>query len=369
MQDLLSSDQITVERGGMTLFRGRRPVGREFELRAEAAFPGGRVTLADYTSPGPSATLDLTLITAGVLALVIVAAIVAATLVTRAVRLPVQRAISAAEAVSQGDFTARMGTSGPDELVKLGSAFDDMAARLERADQDQHQFLADVAHEIATPVNSVSGFALALADGAAASEEARQEATMVINAQTGRLRDLLAGLRELTQLDLTKGVRVTSVPLRQFGERLVASFHTAARDANVNLCLLADEAAARTDPRLLEMIASNLLSNAIRYTQAGGSVELELRHGQDELMLRVRDNGLGIDPGDQKRIFERLYRVDATRDRATGGSGLGLAIVQRAVQALGGRIQVNSSPGQGSEFHVTLPADPGLPASPEDTAT
>src|SRR5581483_11286207 len=167
LQELLANDQIIVERGGQTIFHGRPPVGRELELRVEAPFAGGVVRIADYSSPGSSTTLDLTLITAGVLALVIAAATIAATLVTRAVRAPVQRAITAAERVSYGDFTARVGTSGPEELVKLGSAFDDMAARLEQADRDQRQFLADVAHEIATPVNAVSGFALALADGAA----------------------------------------------------------------------------------------------------------------------------------------------------------------------------------------------------------
>ncbi|HET9093608.1 MAG TPA: HAMP domain-containing sensor histidine kinase [Solirubrobacteraceae bacterium] len=358
LQDLLATDQITVRRAGTTIYQGSKPAGREFELRAEAAFPGGTVTIADYTNPGPSVTLDLTLITAGVLALVIGAAITAATLVTRAVRRPVQRAIVAAEAVSHGDFTARMGTSGPEELVKLGSAFDDMATRLERADQDQRRFLADVAHEIATPVNAVSGFALALADGTVQTQEDRDEAKLAITAQTGRLRDLLSGLRELTALDLAQGVRLAPVALKPFAQRLVASFHAAARDANLHLSMRADDGRALTDPRLLEMIASNLLSNAIRYTPPGGSVRLELHRHGEEIRLDVRDTGVGIPPEHQSRIFERLYRVDTTRDRATGGSGLGLAIVRRAVQALGGRIDFDSTPSQGSAFRVTLPAEP-----------
>ncbi len=363
LQELLANNQITVERDGQTVFRGPRPVGRDLELRVEATFPGGVVRIADYSSPSSSTTLDLTLITAGVLALVIVAAIIAATLVTRAVRAPVERAIDAAEHVSHGDFSARMGASGPEELVKLGSAFDEMAARLEQADRDQRQFLADVAHEIATPVNAVSGFALALADGAAQGELERREAKSVIEVQAGRLRDLLRDLRELTQLDLAEGVRVTPVSLRLFSERLVASLRPAARDANVDLRHTADDREVLTDARLLEMIASNLVSNAIRYTPSGGSVQFELRRRNRELVLRVRDTGVGIPPEHQKRIFERLYRVDSTRDRATGGSGLGLAIVHRAVQTLGGHIELESTPGQGSEFRVILPAD-GSPAQP-----
>lgn len=258
LQALLANDRITVYRAGRIVFQGPARTGREFELRVEARFPGGLVRIADYASPESSTTLELTLITAGVLALVIAAAITAATLVTRAVRAPVRRAINAAERVSHGDFTARMGSSGPEELVKLGSAFDDIAARFEEADRDQRQFLADVAHEIAIPVNTVSGFALALADGVAQGEQERRDAKSVIDAQTGRLRDLLSDLRELTQLDVAEGVRVSPVSLRPFAERLVASFCPAARDANLDLHAAADDGEVVTDARLLAMIASNL---------------------------------------------------------------------------------------------------------------
>jgi signal transduction histidine kinase len=369
MQQVLANDQITVVRDGRVVFQGPARTGREFELREEARFPGGVVKIADYASPESSTTLQLTLITAGVLALVIVAAIIAATLVSRAVRVPVQRAIDAAERVSHGDFTARMGTSGPGELVKLGSAFDDMAARLEQADRNQRQFLADVAHEIATPVNAVSGFALALADGAAQGEDERREAKSIIDAQAGRLQDLLSDLRELTQLDLAEGVRTSPVRLRSFGDGLAAAFRPIADAADVAVQFAVDDDEVLTDGRLIQMIASNLLSNAIRYTPAGGSVEFELRHRDGNLVLRVRDTGVGIAPEHQRRIFERLYRVDDTRARATGGSGLGLAIVRRAVQTLGGRIELDSTVGHGSEFRVTCPVGGRAPGRAPRVAT
>jgi signal transduction histidine kinase len=236
-----------------------------------------------------------------------------------------------------------------------------MAARLEQADRDQRRFLADIAHEIATPVNAVSGFGLALADGVAQGEEEQREAKTVIEAQAGRLRDLLGDLRELTQLDIAEGVRLSPVSLRPCGERLVGTFQPAARNANIDLQLAADDQEVMTDPRLLEMIAANLLSNAIRYTPSGGSVRIELCCRGDDLVVRVRDTGVGIAPQHQKRIYERLYRIDGTRDRATGGSGLGLAIVQRAVHTLGGHIELDSVPGQGSEFRVILPTDGSIP--------
>jgi signal transduction histidine kinase len=367
-QELLGNDRFIVYQAGRIIFKGPPRPGRTFEAQVEARFPGGLVRFTDYSSPGSSTTPELTLITAGVLALVIASAIIAATLVTRAVRRPVQRAIAAAERVSHGDFTARMGTSGPQELVKLGAAFDDMAARLEQADRDQRRFLADIAHEIATPMNAVSGFGLALADGAAQDEQQQREAKSLIEAQTGRLADLLSDLRELTQLDIAGGVRVSPLALRPWAERLVASFRPVARNANVDLQLASDDCEVPTDAGLLEMIASNLLSNAIRYTPSGGSVHIESHCDGKDLVLRVSDSGIGIPPEHQKRIFERLYRVDATRDRATGGSGLGLAIVERAVRTLGGQIELMSSPGEGSTFRVILPAQGWMAVTPTKPA-
>jgi signal transduction histidine kinase len=357
LQQLLEGGRLTVERAGRVIFRGPAKPGRDLELRVQAPFPGGVVRLAYYSSPAASTTLELTLITAGVLALVIAAAIVAASLVTRSVRSPISRAIAAADRVARGDFSARMGATGPEELSKLGRAFDGMAARLERSDADQRRFLADVAHEIATPINSVSGFAEALADGAASSPQQRAEASAVIKAETRRLGELLADLRELTRLDLTHGVRLRPLALEEFGRDLAARFRpaTVARDVTIDVDVRAGT--ITTDVRLLETIASNLLSNAIQYTPAGGHVQVQVRKRRGELVLAVRDTGVGIAPEHQERIFERLYRVDDTRDRATGGSGLGLAIASRAAQSLGGRIELQSTVDHGSEFQLILPLD------------
>lgn len=356
MQAVLVNDQVIVERGGRTVFRGPSRPGRKLELQVEVPFRGGVVRLRDYSGPGSGVTLQLALITGGVLLLVIAVALITATAMTRAVGIPIRRAIDAAERVSRGELSARMGGSGPDELVKLGRAFDDMAARLERADRDQRQFLADVAHEIATPVNTVSGFALALADGAAQEPRQRAEAKALIESDAKRLSGLLGDLRELTRLDLAEGVRPGRLALRPFAEQMVAGFRRVAADAGLELTLSVRGDDAFTDPRLLEMIGSNLISNAIRYTPAGGRVEVGLKRHRDRLLLNVRDTGVGIAPEHQRRVFDRLYRVDTTRDRATGGTGLGLAIAARAARSLGGYIELDSTPGEGSEFRLIIPA-------------
>ena len=355
-QALLVNDQLRVVRGGKTIYRGPPRHDRDLELRVRAPFRDGFVEISDYSSPLTGNTLELTLITAGVLALVVIAAIVAATVVTRAVRVPVQRAIEAAERVSHGEFSARMGDSGPEELVKLGRAFDDRASRLAPSDRDQRQLLADVAHEIATPIDAASGFALALAEGTVREPAERADARALIESESRRLHDLITDLRELTRLDLAEGVHPTAVSTAAFAQEIVSRFRPAATTAGIELTLSASEAGAFTDPRLLDMVASNLVSNAIRYTPRGGHVEVRFRPQRAMLVLSVRDDGIGIASEHQARIFERLYRVDSARDRATGGSGLGLAIAARAAHNLGGHLELESAPGKGSEFRLVIPA-------------
>jgi signal transduction histidine kinase len=355
LQAVLPNNQLIVVRHGRRVFAGPPISGREFEVGVSAPFPGGRVILRDYEPVARSSSLVLTLVAGGVILLVILAALVVATLVTRAVREPVARAVAAADRLAGGDFSARMGASGPDELVRLGTAFDSMAARLEAADRDQRRFLADVAHEIATPTTAISGYGLALADGSLRTDAERAEAQALIESETRRLNGMIEDLRELTRLDLAQEVRRAPVDLGALCRAAGVRFLPAARAGSVTLNVDAKPIVIEADERLLAMVVHNLLSNAIRYTPPGGQIDLQLRRRRDEIILAVRDTGIGIAPEHQQRVFDRLYRVEAARDRATGGSGLGLAIAQRAAHALGGRIELESEPGVGSEFRLVLP--------------
>ena len=115
------------------------------------------------------------------------------------------------------------------------------------------------------------------------------------------------------------------------------------------------DALARVDPRALEQILTNLFDNALKYTEPGGTIELDVEQDDEFVCLRVRDSGIGIPQEDLSRIFERFYRVDKARSRALGGTGLGLSIVKHLVQRMGGKISVESDLGAGSTFSVTLP--------------
>ena len=359
-QGALPSEQVRVYRGGRLVFAGP-PVSSELEFTVTAPFPGGRVELEDHETPAPSSGPspgELAAIVAAALLLVIAAALAVTTYLTRSIRAPVERAVDAARRVAAGDLEARIGPVAEDEFADLGRTFDRMAARLEESDRDQRRFLADVAHEIATPVNAIRGFAAALADGTIEDDAGRAEALAIVESQGDRLDGLLAALRELTRLDLAEAVHLDEVDLAAVCVGVVVRFRPTAEAAGVAIRLGGGTGTAvpvRTDRHLVEAILDNFVSNAIRYTPAGGRVTVSLRIARREVTLAVRDTGIGIAPEHRARVFDRLYRVDEARDRASGGSGLGLAIAQSAARSLGARIDLDSEPGAGSEFRLTLP--------------
>jgi len=221
-------------------------------------------------------------------------------------------------------------------------------------------------HEIATPVSAISGFAMALTDGSARTVTERAEAADVVAHESGRLQRLLQDVRQLNQLDITGSVRTERIDVRVFCAETAQRFHLAARDAGVTVTVRAARTMVTADPRLVDAVIGNFVSNAVRYTPTGGTVEIRARRRPSTVVIAVRDTGPGITPGHLDRIFDRLYRADDARDRATGGSGLGLAIARGAARSLGARIEVDSQPGTGSEFRLILPA--GVPVPGEEEA-
>lgn len=364
MQSVLPTDGIVVYRGDRLLFAGHAGPHDELELSVSRPFPGGRVVLRDYESArleSPASAWSVTLVSAGVVVLVIIAAAATATLLVRTIRRPVERAVGAARRVAAGDFGARIGGGGPEELVELGRSFDEMAGRLEAADRDQRRFLADVTHEIATPINIITGYALALADDELDDPRELHEASEVVHSETERLRSLLDKLRELTQLDLVQRGATERVAIERVLAGLQTRFAPTATAAGVTLRVHGG-GTIEGDLRLLETVLDNLVSNAIRYTPAGGEVRVSTHRQRQTLTVSVRDSGIGIPPEHQRRIFDRFYRVSEARDRVSGGTGIGLALAQRAARGLGGHIELESSPGHGSEFRLVLPRA-GSPAA------
>ncbi len=174
--------------------------------------------------------------------------------------------------------------------------------------------------------------------------------------ESDRLQQLLDDVRHLHRLELAESVRQEQVDLGALCAETGQRFRLAAGAAGVTLVVCAEQVPVRADPRLIDAVVNNFVSNAIRYTPAGGRVRIVAQRGRSVAVIAVRDTGMGIGPEHLERIFDRLYRVDEARDRATGGFGLGLAIARRAAQSLHARIEVTSTPGEGSEFRLLLPA-------------
>jgi signal transduction histidine kinase len=238
---------------------------------------------------------------------------------------------------------------------RLSRTFDGMAAQLQHADAEQKRFLADLAHEIATPLSAVSGFAMALVDHSARTLAERKEAADIVVHESDRLQQLLDDVRHLHRLELAESVRQEQVDLDELCAETAQRFRLAADQAGVTLVVCAGQVSVWADPRLIDAVVNNFVSNAIRYTPSGGRVRIVAQRRRSAAVIAVRDTGMGIAPEHLERIFDRLYRVDEARDRATGGFGLGLAIARRAAQSLNGRIEVTSTPGEGSEFRLLLP--------------
>jgi len=310
---------------------------------------------------GPGGVPPEILVASIIAVLIIGEAWLAATVLVRTVRKPVSRAIETADRLATGDLSARMGISGPEEFAHLSRAFDGMAEQLQQADTEQKRFLADLAHEIATPLSAVSGFAFALVDQSARTASERAEAAAIVVRESDRLQQLLDDVRHLHRLELAESVRREQVDLGVLCTETAQRFRLAARSAGVTLLVCAEQVSVIADPRLIDAVVNNFVSNAIRYTPSGGKVQIRAHRRRSAIVIAVRDTGIGIALQHLERIFDRLYRVDGARDRTTGGSGLGLAIARRAAQSIDARIEVESKPGEGSEFRLLLSSVSGSP--------
>ena len=231
---------------------------------------------------------------------------------------------------------------------------------LERVRRD---FVANLSHEMKTPLTAIRGFSETLLDGNLDGPPEARRFLGIIRQHAVRLSHLTDDLMRLARIEAGK-LEAETVPVRieTVVESVLESARLKAGDRNLETRGPDDARPVRTDPRLLTEILQNLVDNAIQYSASDGRIKVATRFSDAEVGISVSDNGVGIRKAHLGRIFERFYRVDPARSRAVGGTGLGLAIAKHIVEVLGGRIEVESSPKQGSKFTVVLPAAP--PESP-----
>ncbi|MEP6641897.1 MAG: ATP-binding protein [Gaiellales bacterium] len=296
-------------------------------------------------------TLHLLAGVASVAAALVVAFILAHTLST-----PLRRARLAAEAIARGDLETRVPPGGGAELNALSQALNQLAETLKDEEALRKAGVADLAHELRTPVGGLLSRIEAAQDHVLPDEAANLDA---MHAEATRLTALLNDLSRLADAE-RPGMLITKRPvdLARCTAEQIEAFAPRFAEAEITVAHHLAPAWVEGDPDRLAQVVANLLSNALRYTAAGESVRVGVRGDGQASLLEIADSGIGIAEADVPHIFKRFWRAEKSRSRVTGGAGIGLAIVRELVHAHGGTITVESQPGQGSTFRVRIPAIP-----------
>jgi signal transduction histidine kinase len=268
---------------------------------------------------------------------------------------PLRKLTAAAQAIAAGDLSQRVDIRSEDELGQLGQAFDDMADSLDRTEKLRQNMVADIAHELRTPLSVMRGNLEGILDGVF---EPSNENIASIHKKTVLLSRLVDDLQELALAEAGQlRIERESTDLRALIERTVRSVSPQAERDNLTIVkdLPDDLPPISVDPQRIGQVMFNLLDNALRHSPEGGTITVKAREQEDTLQVDVTDQGPGLSDEELSLVFERFYRGDKARARATGGAGLGLTIVKQLVEAHGGRVWAESEAGKGATFSFALP--------------
>jgi two-component system phosphate regulon sensor histidine kinase PhoR len=285
--------------------------------------------------------------------------------VARSITKPILAIATTAQAIRDGDLRQRVTVTTKDEIASLARSINEMAERLAndierltKLERVRSQFLGNVSHELRTPIFSIQGYLETLLDGALEDSAVNRTFLEKAHNHALRLNVLLNDLIEISRIESGEmKMSFRYFGLQEFLEQQCDDMHqlASARDLTFSLdSTLSREVKVLGDRERLRQVLTNLVDNAVKNTEAGGSVVLRTVLERDHCRIEVQDTGCGIAPEHRDRIFERFYRVDTDRSREVGGTGLGLAIVKHIVEAHGGAIGVRSTVGVGSTFFFSL---------------
>ena len=329
--------------------------GREFESDLEAfrtlSEPARRELFTELSRDSRRGVVE------GILVSLPLATAVAAVVTlreSRRVGRGVRRLAEASDAVAKGHFGERVKVSGRDELSDLAHNFNAMTRTLEHTERDRSELISTVTHELRTPLAALQGYSEALSDGVMPAETAAQ----AINREVASLRKIAADLTLVSSAEagtlLVHPARLNATTLLDDAEdRFKGAFE--AGGIGFRSVVQVGLPDLEADRERAGQVLANLLSNALKYTSAGGTVTLRAERIPGFVMISVQDTGPGISAEHQAHIFERFYRVDASRGRSAGGLGVGLTVSKTLVEAMGGTIYLESEPGEGTTFFFTLP--------------
>jgi len=274
---------------------------------------------------------------------------------SRRILAPVKALTSAAKRLGRGDFSQRVHVKDRSELGELANTFNSMASDLERAEQLRQNMVADVAHELRTPLSNIRGYLEAVRDGVMGPDadtiRSLDEEATLLSRLVDDLQEL--SLAEAGELKLICQAEDIGELIKQTVDGVNAQ--ATAKGLSVSVELPDKLPLVNIDSHRISQVLRNLLENAVAHTAKGDAITVSARQQENYVEVAVTDTGEGIPVEDLPNIFERFYRVDKSRARATGGTGLGLTIAKRLVEAHGGKIEAHSELGKGSRFAFTLP--------------
>ena len=287
--------------------------------------------------------------------------ILIAVVLARSVYVPIRRVTNAAEEIARGNYEQQVPVAGPKEVKGLATSFNQMSKQVKHSQQMLRDFVADVSHELRSPLTSIKGFAQAMVDGTAKGKEAQLKAATVIEDESKRMMRLVEELLEFSRLESGQITMVKEpVDLKELLHQCYEIFLMHAEEKGVKLKKDIEPLPPIIgDIDRLEQVFSNLLDNALKHTPSGGDINIIARHPNPNFAeISITDTGPGIPAEQMRHVFERFYRADPSAGKA--GAGLGLAIARQIVLTHRGDIMAKSTLGKGTEFVVRLPASPNI---------
>ncbi len=329
--------------------------GRLGTLLVNPELPAYSTAAAEFPRKGLISFLNIYLVLSGLLAVAV--AMILTFFVSHRMLSRIESLARVSRLAAQRDFSARAEITSRDELGELSRTFNSMLEELSRTEEIRRNLVADVAHELRTPVTNIRGYVEGIGDGVISPDQATLDSihseTLLLGRLIEDLQDL--ALAESGQMDL----RIQPCHLGELVASAAASVQPLAQEKQVDLSVgQASKIVINADPQRISQVLRNLLVNAVTHTPADGQVLIQADQKNGHASITVKNTGAGIPPEDLPHIFDRFYRVDKSRSRSTGGVGLGLTITKHLVEAHGGTIEASSQEGQGTLMVVTLPLEP-----------
>lgn len=286
----------------------------------------------------------------------IVFAAIAGIILAGKISVPVKAATRAAKDIARGNYNNRINTDiCTMELSELGNAVNHMAESLDNQEMLRRRLTSDVAHELRTPVANVSSNIEAIIEGVL--EPTNERLSSCYN-ELERITGIITELEKLRQIEGENMIlHIGHVDIYELAKEVKLIFENEMSKKNIRCDIIGEHIDVCVDKDKMSQVLNNLISNAVKYTDNYGNIQITVIQENENVVITVEDNGCGIDDNDIQYIFERFYRTDKSRNRSTGGAGIGLTITRAIVQLHGGTIHVESKKGVGSLFKVTIPAN------------